>query len=462
MDQSGAQHFAEALMSATKTINGQTIWGDGNITISGGGGGGNSVIQTTYSAFQTSVTSKTLTPGAFYMITDYQAVPNATYVKKAPGIALGSVTYLIIQALTDGAYDENASLVEVIRRMGTGSNISVYNIKYTIENKYFIDQNSGHGTITYMRDVASGNTAPWDWRMGRGIVSKDATATAFVNCTNCTIACGDSDNVFPCITLTSCTDCNIGPNNTNINLRYCERVNIKNDSRDIYLQYVHDCNIGSGCDNIHLGEDSEGLLVERMNIGNACSFIFVLPASSTGSTNNVIGNNCSYIQFVGSNITIGNNCGRIYLSGKTRTAVRPLESSGITVGNDCNSIGSNTPFSSFDSFQTNNMHFNSRCSIGDSCMNIIFPSIASSIALCKFSNCSFQNINGFYIKIPTTEANISDKSFKHIYQSLSYPLNLTASTPANWKTQAGDISYDATAHKFALRYPTSSTWTNIQ
>ena len=31
MDQSGAQHFAEALMSATKTINGQTIWGDGDI-----------------------------------------------------------------------------------------------------------------------------------------------------------------------------------------------------------------------------------------------------------------------------------------------------------------------------------------------------------------------------------------------------------------------------------------------
>lgn len=36
MDQSGAQHFAEALMSATKTIGGQTIWGDGDIEAGGG------------------------------------------------------------------------------------------------------------------------------------------------------------------------------------------------------------------------------------------------------------------------------------------------------------------------------------------------------------------------------------------------------------------------------------------
>ena len=124
MDQSGAQHFAEALMSATKTINGQTIWGDGDMQV------GNSVIQTTYSAFKTSVENGELTPGALYMVTDYQAVPNATYAKKDPMLAVTSDTYLIIQALTQNTYDENASLVEV-QQTGVEPVIDVYNVKYT-------------------------------------------------------------------------------------------------------------------------------------------------------------------------------------------------------------------------------------------------------------------------------------------------------------------------------------------
>lgn len=37
LDQAGAQHLAEALMGATKTISGQTIWGSGNIEAGGGG-----------------------------------------------------------------------------------------------------------------------------------------------------------------------------------------------------------------------------------------------------------------------------------------------------------------------------------------------------------------------------------------------------------------------------------------
>lgn len=37
LDQAGAQHLAEALMGATKTIGGQTIWGSGNIEAGGRG-----------------------------------------------------------------------------------------------------------------------------------------------------------------------------------------------------------------------------------------------------------------------------------------------------------------------------------------------------------------------------------------------------------------------------------------
>lgn len=36
LDQTGAQHLAEALMASTKTIGGQTIWGSGNIEAGGG------------------------------------------------------------------------------------------------------------------------------------------------------------------------------------------------------------------------------------------------------------------------------------------------------------------------------------------------------------------------------------------------------------------------------------------
>ena len=37
LDQAGTQHLAEALMSSTKTIGGQTIWGSGDIEAGGGG-----------------------------------------------------------------------------------------------------------------------------------------------------------------------------------------------------------------------------------------------------------------------------------------------------------------------------------------------------------------------------------------------------------------------------------------
>ena len=369
MDQSGAQHFAEALMSATKTINGQTIWGDGNIEAGG------SATQTTYSAFKTLVENGELVPGAQYMITDYQAVPNATYAKKDPNIAVVADIYLIIRALTTNAYDENASLVEV-KQTGVEPVITVYNVKYTIENKNFIDQVSGRGTITYMHDPTSGNAAPWDWRRGKGIVSIDATKSTFNSCTNCTIARGDFDNEFPCITLESCTDCNIGPDNSNIDLQNCQRVNIKDISFDIYLQYVYDCNIGSGCYNIYMRGSSAGLSMHNTDIGNNCSNIFVLPHSTGSSDRNVIGNNCKYVQFVGSDITIGNNCSNIYLTGYTGSG-NVTASQQVTVGNNCSNIGRNSAFTSFDSLQTNNIHFNT-CSIGDNCKNILLSSTTSA------------------------------------------------------------------------------------
>ena len=452
MDQSGAQHFAEALMSATKTINGQTIWGTGNIE------SGSSVIQTTYSAFKTLVENGELVPGAQYIMTDYQAVPNATYTKKDPMIAVVADTYLIIQALTQNTYDENASLVEV-QQTGVEPVIDVYNVKYTIENKYFIDQDSGCGTITYMRDVASGNAAPWDWRMDRGIVSINATKTTFTNCNDCTIACDDHDNEFPCITLDSCADCNIGHDNSNIALQNCQRVNIKDLTSNIYLQFVYDCNIGCGCDNIHIGDDSGNYLTKYMNIGDCCSYIFVLPPAED-SLNNVIGNNCTYVQFGGSNVTIGNNCERIYLSGYTE-AEGLLRSYNVTVGNNCACIGLNSTFSDFDSFKTNYMWFYQYCSIGDNCWNILSTSTTSSSKFCTFTHCNFQNITGFYIKPIAIMASIPNKMFKHIQQSASYPLDISANTPTNWKSLAGDISYDVVSHRFAFRAPTDSTWTDI-
>lgn len=42
LDQTGAQHLAEALMNSTKTVGGQTIWGSGNIEA----GGSDSIIKT--------------------------------------------------------------------------------------------------------------------------------------------------------------------------------------------------------------------------------------------------------------------------------------------------------------------------------------------------------------------------------------------------------------------------------
>lgn len=488
MDQSGAQHFAEALMSATKTVGGQSIWGTGNIEA------GSSVISTTYSAFKADVENGELTPGALYMITDYQAVPNATHTKKDPMIAVVADTYLIIQALTQNAYDENASLVEV-QQTGVEPVIDVYNVKYTIENKYYIDQDSGRGTITYMRDVASGNAAPWDWRMGKGIVSIDATKTTFTNCNDCTIACDDHNNEFPCITLDSCSDCNIGPDNSNIDLQNCQRVNIKELTSNIYLQYVYDCNIGCGCDNIHIGDgtrscgrvnikndssdiyllnvhdcnigcrcgnihmgDDSGYKVQYMNIGDNCSYIFVLPPENDVA-NNVIGNNCRYVQFAGSGIVIGNNCDRIYLSGYTGGYIQT--SNDVTVGNNCSCIGRNLFFSDFNSFIKNDMHFD-YCSIGDNCGDIRSSAVnISSSYYCSFSRCSFQGISGFYIKPPTTGVSISYKIFKNISAPIGFPLDTSASLPTNWKTTRGDISYDADSHRFAFRRPTDSTWTDI-
>lgn len=458
MDQTGAQHFAEALMSATKTINGQTIWGDGNIEAGG------SAIQTTYSAFKTLVENGELVPGAQYIMTDYQAVPNATYAKRDPGAASEGNAYLIIRALTADAYDENASLVEVKQAGGVEPVIDVYNIKYTIENKDFIDLDLGRGTITYMHDPVSGNTAPWDWRSGAGIVSKDATKSTFNTCTNCTIARGDSDNI-PCITFESCTDCNIGYGCNNIHIGDefgdCQRVNIKNNSSNIYLHYVYDCNIGCGCNNIHIGDDMGNYLTQYMNIGNYCSYILVLPPSED-SVRNVIGNNCRYIQFAGSDIVIGNNCIKIYLTGYTGNTGE-LRSHDVTVGNNCSGIGCNNFFADFDSLRTNDIHF-SYCSIGDNCADIRSSAInvSSSSYACMFSYCDFQNISGFYIKpITTVSVTISYKIFKNISTPTGFPLDTSASLPTNWKTTRGDISYDADSHRFAFRAPTDSTWTDI-
>lgn len=486
MDQSGAQHFAEALMSATKTVGGQSIWGTGNIE------SGSSVIQTTYSAFKTLVENGELVPGALYMITDYQAVPNATYTKKDPMITVVADTYLIIQALTQNTYDENASLVEV-QQTGVDPDIGVYEVKYTLENKRFIDQDNGRGTITYMRDVASGNAAPWDWRWGNGIVSKNATGTTFTDCTNCVIARGGNSNTIQNITLGTCTDCNIGPNSSNIDLQNCDdvniknnasniflhyaygcnieygctgiymeddansclRVNIENNSSDIYLINVSDCNIGCGCSNIHIGNNS-GFMVQYMNIGDYCSYILVSPTAGDAQ-GNVIGDNCQYIQFEGSNITIGNNCSCIYLSYSIGSAAQ--SSYNVTVGNNCNYIGLNSTFSDFDSLKTNHMHFD-YCSIGDNCSNILLSSITSGI--CTFSYCNFQNITDFRITPSTTTTNITYKMFKHINNSKAYPLDISANTPTNWKSLHGDISYDSATRKFAFRGTIGSVWTNIQ
>ena len=161
MDQSGAQHFAEALMSATKTINGQTIWGDGDIPTGSGG-----IIELTHAELVSKIQNSQLIPGQLYAITDYRptAVPSE-YIYYADASWNASSTdpcILIGRAVNDKYLDENWWMVNRETKM------IEYYIKYmpilnsptTIDNypgptfHYLTPDTPNKGVIYWMKSCA--------------------------------------------------------------------------------------------------------------------------------------------------------------------------------------------------------------------------------------------------------------------------------------------------------------------
>lgn len=553
MDQSGAQHFAEALMSATKTINGQTIWGDGDMQIGGSakqpvyiedfskvwestnlntaavgeiipivgdnstknlptvcasmpasfswagyyvllteenidssgknclfvintylnsemfdpaniyaycfstknttGGFDNSrwvaipsaqdqVIEVPYFGFKTAINNNNLIPGRMYKINDYKPVPKSGMAKQDPNASPGDyTTSLFVRAITSNIYDENALLVD-----STLNEIQeMYEVKYTIENAGFIDPDRGKGTITYMRDFATNNIAYWDWRPHYGIVAPDAESTTFTVCKNCHISSytGDVQKMVPYM------------------LSHCNDVTIGRVSSSIYLQYVDNCIIGDFCTNVHMGIPLATRKVQHTVIGNNCKNIMILPTSSGSAYYNVIGNGCSSVQFAGSYNVIGNNCKNIYL---TRNDGSTIQSSDyVSVGDNCVNIGRNSEFTTFSSLQVNYIGFYDVV-IGDLCRNIYVANTSVAPAwTCTFGNCEFQKIGAMTLSAgdTTTDYTIIDKVFRFVNAQKSYPFNISASNPSNWKTLVGEISYNSSTHKFAFRSAIGTVWTNI-
>lgn len=92
IDQAGAQHFADALMAATKTIGGQTIWGSGNIET---GGNVQSVYVSDFTKVWEQAEFKNATPGSIIPIIGDGSTVGFPLVSTYGGVAAGPASFIL-------------------------------------------------------------------------------------------------------------------------------------------------------------------------------------------------------------------------------------------------------------------------------------------------------------------------------------------------------------------------------
>lgn len=337
MDQSGAQHFAEALMSATKTINGQTIWGDGDITVGGG-----SIIEVTHSEIVNYITNSTLIPGQLYEITDYRptAVPDK-------GIYYGDASWnassqdpctIICRASTKKSLYADCVMVDRTTK------VIKYNIKYlayiddsSIDGRPNFDYINGSvankGVIYWMYDPNRNVGMEYDWRATYGLSSKENAAcinASIIRDVNITTSSDQpwlGRKFFPRIDLSQGASINL-----NINILYTDDNYSQAASllTVIYAGNLTATGLIAGS-TVYGRSVAEGNNSSFIGYRTKISGIISLANAIIGDSNTITNNNSSSIIFVNSTIKNNNNI-------TIQTAESISVSAYITIGSDNTSI----------------------------------------------------------------------------------------------------------------------------
>lgn len=129
---SGAAKGATAIQEV-KTINNQSILGEGNITIQGGGGGvAQLMTNVTYNELVALRDSASLVPGMYYRITDYE-----TETSSANTMSAHHPFDIVVMALSKDTLSEDARAMQSERDIDgyfTNSNLGAWELKYCLDN----------------------------------------------------------------------------------------------------------------------------------------------------------------------------------------------------------------------------------------------------------------------------------------------------------------------------------------
>lgn len=129
---SGAAKGATAIQEV-KTINNQSILGEGNITIQGGGGGvAQLMTNVTYNELVALRDSASLVPGMYYRITDYE-----TETSSANTMSAHHPFDIVVMALSKDTLSEDARAMQSERDIDgyfTNSNLGAWGLKYCLDN----------------------------------------------------------------------------------------------------------------------------------------------------------------------------------------------------------------------------------------------------------------------------------------------------------------------------------------
>ena len=141
-----------------KTINGQSIVGSGNISVSA-----DMLYHTTYSNLVKLRDSSQLKPGTFYRITDYKTTTTQKETKSA-----GHLFDIIVTALSENTLSEEASAIKSTRDdYFKNCNLSAWKLWYCLDNDTsrftWADEANGKGVIYRMIDEM-GNDCPYDFK----------------------------------------------------------------------------------------------------------------------------------------------------------------------------------------------------------------------------------------------------------------------------------------------------------
>lgn len=485
VDKAGVQTLVEELVKSTKTINGSSIWGAGNISTST-----SAYIEGDYATIKGLQTASRLIPGNVYWIRNYITIPDGTQTIRNGGSPSSSESIIILRANSTNTFDPEGWLAEKISLQVTPRYKILYDIANN-SNKYNWSTNDGQGVIYWMYDPIKNLEAPYDFRPNRGLMSAYADTQlqySFFNCANCKVDPIISHlgiNVtafkFPHVNLTGCQNVYIEGKydataetylNKCIELGNCKNIKIGAGSSDISIFNCSNCSIGAGSSAIHITTSKQSSIHDiyigsncntiditdayDVEISNSCSKIRINPEKTDPSYSIKIGMNgtqmtLGWVQAV----EIGMYCQNICLANSSNISGGVQLNADITIGANCNGIGLKTGYSASGMLYSNLLF--QRVNFHPGVWTVFGSSISTSYR--KFIDC---DINKSGISISSTLVGMQSYERLKISGAGSsvgntWPIDYANPTPSDFY----EVYYDSEALKWKHKRYDTYLWQDI-